>query len=58
MKIGDIVRKKANSELGILFRIQRSHEVDPMVCRFKIFWSQFGFNWECLDDIEVISEDR
>jgi hypothetical protein len=58
MKIGDIVRKKENNELGILFRIQRSHEVDPRVCRFKIFWARFGFHWERLDDIEVISESR
>ena len=58
MKIGDIVRKKENSELGILFRIQRSHEVDPKVLRFKIFWACMGFNWERLDDIEVVSESR
>jgi len=56
MKAGDIVRRKQGREIGILFEIQKSYEVDPRVCRYKILWACAGWEWGCLDDIEVISE--
>ena len=58
MKVGDLVQKKYNKELGILLAIQRSYEVDPNVCRFYVMWCRRGFNWECLDDFEVVNESR
>ena len=55
MKIGDLVRKRFNGELGVLIEIQRSYEVDPDVRRFRIFWCKFGFEWDRLRGFELVN---
>jgi hypothetical protein len=57
LRLGDLVKKKSRQQFGIVFEILRSYEVDPMVRRFRILWHNRN-SWECLDDLEVISESR
>jgi hypothetical protein len=54
LKVGALVKKKFSDELGMLIEVQRSHEVDPNVHRFRILWCKLGFNWDCRKDFEVI----
>ena len=56
-RVGVLVRKKCDGEFGMLIEVQRSYEVDPHVCRFKILWCRLGFNWDRLADIEVYIHD-
>ena len=59
MKVGDLVAGRASRKsFGIVFKIMRSHEADPYVCRFRVLWPVQGLQWECLDDLEVLHESR
>ena len=55
LKVGTLVRKKFNGELGMLIEVQRSYEANPDVRRFKILWCRFGFEWDRLRGFEVVT---